>query len=137
VRTLMFLQVLAWLYCVFCCSSSSALPHQRCHRPRRVCARCRRLRCIVTLPCRCRCRSVRQGRAFLVRPPEGLCGIGSHSSPVWPAKVSCGADGEMRVLWECCLYKGLSSGQMVPSHHSNKSVSPLDCPIIAEVEDSH
>ena len=39
------------------------------------------------------CCSVRQGKAFLIRPPEGMCGIGNHRSPVWPAKVSCNTDG--------------------------------------------
>lgn len=80
--------------------------------------------------------SVRQGKAFLIRPPEGMCGIGNHRSPVWPAKVSCNTDGSFKVLWECCLYKGLASNQMIPSHHSNKTLSPVDCPIIAEVDEA-
>jgi hypothetical protein len=64
-----------------------------------------------------------------------MCGVGNHRSPVWPAKVSCNPDGSFRVLWECCMYKGLASNQMVPSHHSNKSLAPVDCPIIAEVDE--
>jgi hypothetical protein len=71
--------------------------------------------------------------AYLVRPPEGLCGIGNQASPVWPAKVYTDETGKFQVVWECCHFKGLATCQMLPSHHSNKTVTPLDCPIIAVI----
>jgi hypothetical protein len=40
----------------------------------------------------CPC-SVRAGKAFLVRPPDGICGVGITTSPIWPAKVSTLDDG--------------------------------------------
>ena len=73
------------------------------------------------------------GYAYLIRPPEGMCGHGSGMTPAWPAKVFRDDAGRFAVRWQCCADKGLACSAMVPSHHSNKTVMPLDCPIIAEV----
>lgn len=75
------------------------------------------------------------GRAYLVRPPEGLCGTGlTNSTPVWPAKVWVDRSGRYQVLFECCAVKGLSHNLQLPSHHSNKSCLAVDSPIIGEVD---
>lgn len=71
--------------------------------------------------------------AYIVRPPEGMCGYGATATPVWPAKVFTLPSGGYGVEWECCRAKGLASNQLLPSHHSNKTVTPLDCPVAAMV----
>ncbi len=48
----------------------------------------------VTVAFGCYLCSVRQGKAFLVRPPDGICGLGSSTtSPTWPAKVYMTSSG--------------------------------------------
>ncbi len=37
-----------------------------------------------------------------------------------------------QVLWQCCKQKGLPYRLMKPNHHTNVSVSPLECEIIDE-----
>lgn len=74
------------------------------------------------------------GKAYLLRPPEGMCGFGNQITAVFPPRVTSDSYGRLSVYWECCASKGLADNQMMPSHHSNKSVSPLDCPVIALVD---
>lgn len=78
------------------------------------------------------------GKAYLVRPPEGLCGFGGQVTPTWPCRVFPTPQNDGYTLeWECCKAKGLASNQFIPSHHSNKTVTPLDCPIVAVVARPH
>ena len=41
--------------------------------------------------------------------------------------------GPYSVEWQCCRQKGLAANQLLPSHHSNKTVTPMDCPIVAMI----
>ena len=99
---------------------------------------------------------------FIVRPPEGRCGYGSEQTreakvgkgrqalvvdhaavvaraPLIPTRrrdraVRCCAVvcGRYQVLWQCCKQKGLPYRLMKPNHHTNVSISPLECEIVDE-----